>query len=395
MEYVLESPESGRHILPDLVRAVALIGIALVNVSVIAYPLMGSYLHGGLNTHWDVGAFFLVMTFCTMKFYPLFAFMFGVGFAYQMRSTRRESAGFSGRYFRRILGLLFFGLVNIALFYQGDILILYAILGNLLFLFRNASTRTVLRWGIGFFILQILVFAAITIGLYLGQMHAHEAIGAELDEMARAVTRSQAVYGAGTFTDSIALRFKEWSEIIQIGIFLDGLGAMAFFLFGLAAVKSGIITEPHISIWGWFRRIFLPIGVLGSMIGAYIQAQGDSMLSPASMLGMTLIAFFAFFLSTGYLGLLAKWAETPATGFKTFLMRGGTASLTAYLMQGLILSLIFNAYGLGLFGKPGAALCILIALATAFFTLAFTSVWRKRYTRGPLEYALRKLTYLQ
>ena len=39
-----------RYLMPDLVRAVALIGIALVNVSVISYPLAGGYIHGGLHT---------------------------------------------------------------------------------------------------------------------------------------------------------------------------------------------------------------------------------------------------------------------------------------------------------------------------------------------------------
>ena len=394
MSYSQQSADTGRHVMPDLVRAVALIGIALVNVSVIAYPLMGGYLHGGLNTSIDSAAFFLVMAFFTMKFYPLFSFMFGVGFAYQMRSAQKSGKIFAGRYFRRILGLILFGLINIAFLFQGDILILYAVLGSLLFLFRNASARALMRWGIGFFVIQILVFSALTAGLYLGEVYAPEEMSAELGKMTEAVARSYAVFGSGDFAQSIEQRFKEWAEIIQIGIFMDGMGAMAFFLFGLAAVKSDVIAHPKAAVWRRCRRVFLPIGIFGSLVGAYVQSLGDSMLAPLNMLGMTLIAFFALFLSAGYLGLIAKWAEKPMTGLTAFLARGGTASLTAYLMQGLILSLIFNAYGLGLFGKLDAIYCILIALAAALFTLTFTSLWRTRFTRGPMEYGLRKLTYL-
>ncbi|MEO1304242.1 MAG: DUF418 domain-containing protein, partial [Pseudomonadota bacterium] len=69
-------------------------------------------------------------------------------------------------------------------------------------------------------------------------------------------------------------------------------------------------------------------------------------------------------------------------------------SLTAYLMQGLILSLIFNAYGFGLFEQVGAAGAIAIAAATALLTIAFASLWRTRFKRGPLEYILRSWTYL-
>jgi len=394
MNYIEQSEAAGRHIMPDLTRAVSLIGIALVNVAVISYPLMGAYQHGGLNTPLDDFAYFLVNALCLMKFYTLFSFMFGVGFAYQMQSAQRAKAGFTGRYFRRILGLLILGLLHIALVFQGDILVMYALLGAVLFLFRNAATRTLVKWGIGFFILQILVFTALTISLYLGQHYAPDDMALELAKMTESAARSEAVFGSGSFADAAAFRLSQWSEIIQVGIFMDGIGAMAFFLFGLAAVKSNVIANPQAPIWKRFRRIFLPIGLIGSAIGSYIQSQGDSMLSPISMIGMSLIAFFALFSTAGYLGLIAKWAAAPISAIKLFFARGGTATLTAYLMQGIILSLIFNAYGLRLFAKLDAVYCIIIALLVSLFTIGFASLWRRRFARGPFEYLLRKFTYL-
>jgi len=62
-------------------------------------------------------------------------------------------------------------------------------------------------------------------------------------------------------------------------------------------------------------------------------------------------------------------------------------------MQSIILSLIFCGYGLGLYGKFGAAICIGIALATGIFTLCFASLWRAKFARGPFEYVLRQFTY--
>lgn len=394
MDYLEQSQAAGRQVMPDLARAIALIGIAVVNVAVISYPLMGGYIHGGLNTSIDNFAYFLVNSLFLMKFYTLFFFMFGVGFAFQMKSAARTDAGFTGRYFRRIIGLLILGLFNIALLYQGDILVLYAILGSLLFLFRKASTRTLMKWGVGFFVLQILVFLGITVGVYLGQKYTPDDMALEAVKMAETVVRSHAVYGFGSFTEAIALRLQEWSEIIRIGIFLDGPGAMAFFLFGFAAVKSNVISNAQASTWRRFRRTFLPIGLIGSAIGAYVQSLSGEMLNPVSMLGMSLIAFFALFSTAGYLGLIAKWASGPATKVKLFMARGGTATLTAYLLQGLLLSLIFNAYGLGLFAKLDAVYCILIALAVSVFTIILASLWRAKFARGPFEYGLRKFTYL-
>ena len=93
------------------------------------------------------------------------------------------------------------------------------------------------------------------------------------------------------------------------------------------------------------------------------------------------------------MGWLAKWAAGPESKLKTFIARGGTATLTAYLMQSIILSLIFCGYGLGLYGKIGAAGCIAIALLTGIFTLIFASLWRAKFARGPFEYLLRRFTY--
>ena len=82
MSYLQETKNAGRHIFPDLARAWALIGIALVNVGLFAWPGMkGGYAAGGLETGVDQAAFFGVNALFTMKSYTLFSFMFGVGFA--------------------------------------------------------------------------------------------------------------------------------------------------------------------------------------------------------------------------------------------------------------------------------------------------------------------------
>lgn len=379
--------------MPDLVRAIALIGIALVNVGIIAYPLMGGYEQGGLKSSLDHIAYFWVNALCLMKSYTLFSFMFGVGFAYQMKSAARTQAGFAPRYFRRILGLFLLGLFNIAFLFQGDILVLYAILGSLLFLFRNTSASGLVKWGLGFFTFQILAFSLLTGLVYLGQIYSPEDMAEELAGMTELVARSHAVFGDGNFLQSIALRFQEWGGIFLFGILLEGPGAMTFFLFGMAAVKSDVIANPQAPIWGRFRRIFLPIGLIGSAFSAYLVVLGEGMLSPVGLLGIGLIAFFALFSTAGYLGLIAKWASGPPGRLKLFLGRGGTATLTAYLLQGLFLSLIFNAYGMGLFASLNAAYCILIAFIVSLATIGFASLWRRYFARGPFEYALRKLTY--
>lgn len=399
MNYSEQSQQSGREILPDLVRSFALIGIALVNVAVIAYPMMTGYLDGGLRSGADQAAMFGVNALFLMKSYTLFSFMFGVGFAYQIASAQKRGARFGAQYTRRIIGLAVLGLLHVAFLFQGDILVMYAILGCFLYLFRNLKPRTLVKTAVGIYALQAILVGFMAIGVTLGFKYAPDDMVTMTEEFATAAAHSKEVYGGGTFADTIALRFKEWGEVITFGMLMQGVGAFAFFLFGLAAVKSDIIATPSAPIYAKFRRVFLPIGLIGSAIGAWMLGSADQMMGPQMMLGMFLISLSSPFSTAGYLGWIAKWADRPITSswgskLKIFMARGGTATLTAYLMQGLLFSLIFNAYGLGQYMQHGALICTFVAFLVASFTLIFTSLWRKKFERGPMEALLRKWTYL-
>ena len=392
--YLEQTEAAGREVFPDLVRAFALIGIALVNVGLFAYPMMAGPYDAGFLSGADKAAYFTSNGFFLLKSYTLFSFMFGVGFAYQMVSAEKRGVGFSGRYWRRILGLLAFGLINIAFLFQGDILVMYALLGSILFLFRNASWKTLRNWGVGIYVVQTLIVALMALGFYMASTYAPEEMAAMNTQNAELIADQRAAFGAGTLADAIAQRFTDWSGVITMGLMFQGWGAMAFFLLGFAAVRNGLISNPSAPFWSRCRRVFLPIGIVISLAGAWLAYQSDSMMSPTGMIGMALITLGSPFSSAGYLGLIAKWAARPMDPLKAFLARGGTSSLTAYLLQGLILSLVFNAYGLGLFEKIGYAQAFAIAFVTAIATVVFASLWRIAFPQGPMEAILRRWTYL-
>ena len=394
MSYAQETKDANREIFPDLARAFALFGICLVNVGVIAWPMMSGYGAAGTATSVDQAAFFGVNALFLMKSYTLFSFMFGVGFAYQMQSAQRRGIGFAGRYWRRILGLLAFGLINIAFLFQGDILVMYAILGSLLFLFRNSSARTLSGWAIGTYVLQVILVGLMALGMIAFSQFDPENYAIEMATMTSDAIADSDAFRSGTFAGTITQRFIDWGGVITFGTMMQGIGAFSFFLFGLSAVKRGTIANPSAPFWKRSRRVFLPIGLIISAVGAWFILQGGGGFGPQMLIGMFIIMLGSPFSTAGYLGLIAKWAETPDGAIKTFLARGGTSSLTAYLMQGLILSLIFNAYGLGLFEQIGAAGSIAIAAGVALFTIVFASFWRTQFKRGPLEYVLRSWTYL-
>lgn len=393
MNYLEQNARTGRVIFPDLARAFALFGICVVNVMLFAFPMGDYHSSPAPFESQDRLALMAVGGLFMGKSYTLFSFMFGVGFAFQIASAQRKGVSFDTRYWRRIGGLVAFGLLHILLLFQGDILILYAALGSFLYLFKNKTPKSLNKWAFWLYMLQLLIIGLITIGMtMLNVIAPAEQIASFTEDLKGFMEPAAKIYETGAFHQIALQRLTEWA-INTGGLFVQGASVMAFFLLGFSAVKSGVINDPAAKIWKTFRRVYLPIGLAGSLFGGYLLSQSNSLLSAKMWQGMFLIFLFAPFSTAGYLGLIAKLSEGKVGPIKAFLARGGTSSLTAYLMQGLILSLIFMGYGLGCFNTLNLAKTVLIAAATAMFTITFASLWRTRFERGPLESLLRGWTY--
>jgi uncharacterized protein len=125
----------------DLIRAIALLGIFLVNVEFFNRQLgeRGLPIDAvGLN-RWIGGMVFYVVE---GKAWILFALLFGIGMAMTtMRSTVATNRESLRPYVRRIAGLALFGAMHCILLWRGDILFLYAISGIGLLLVLYCRTR--------------------------------------------------------------------------------------------------------------------------------------------------------------------------------------------------------------------------------------------------------------
>jgi uncharacterized protein len=78
------------------------------------------------------------------KINSVFSLLFGVSFTIQLgRLLEREPDRAMAIYTRRLLALLAFGLVHTIVFWNGDVLHIYALLGFGLLLLRNVSDRVV------------------------------------------------------------------------------------------------------------------------------------------------------------------------------------------------------------------------------------------------------------
>src|SRR5688500_7782808 len=68
--------------------------------------------------------------------------------------------------------------------------------------------------------------------------------------------------------------------------------------------------------------------------------------------------------------------------------------LPNYLLQTLIATFLFYGWGLGLYGKTGAALEVVLAVVIFFvIQVPLSRLWLRRYSNGPMEHLWRVLTY--
>ena len=68
-------------------------------------------------------------------------------------------------------------------------------------------------------------------------------------------------------------------------------------------------------------------------------------------------------------------------------------SLTIYIIQSIICTLLFYNFGFGLYGKVDVMMGIVIAIGIYVVQLALSELWFLKYQQGPLEKAVKRITY--
>ena len=393
---MLKTPEMQRDLMPDLIRAWAIIGIVLVNVEMFTGGVQAGYPDtGNPADHW---AELIVNGFFTLKSYSLFSMMFGAGLGYQLLSAERSETSATGRYYRRMIGLLALGLLHVIFLFLGDILVTYALLGSLLYFCRNGRAKTLITWGIILVVIQagIMLLGAGAMAMMEGinDPAARRQFEEGMAQQQDAFLAIDAVFREGSFMDVAMARLSLLPGLIFTVIFVQGISAFGFFLIGLGFFKSGLLSQPDHKFWKTSLFILLPLGVLISWYGANTYVNAPARESAQGLFGMAMMVIGSPFSSFGYIGLIALIARNASGPVIRFLARGGSATLTAYLLQSVIMCIITLQFGLGLFGQMTAATAVLIALATGIATLCFVSLWLKWFKRGPMEILLRRWTYL-
>ena len=131
----------------DVLRGLAICGILVGNMQWFSgYGMMPPALAAQSGTA-DQITTFLVHFFVEGKFYSIFSFLFGFGFALQISRAEERGDGKASLFKRRLFWLLVIGLLHAYLLWAGDILSIYALLGFVLILFRKKTDAGLLKWA--------------------------------------------------------------------------------------------------------------------------------------------------------------------------------------------------------------------------------------------------------
>ena len=382
----------GRIALLDALRAFALFGILQVNIQSYLWGASTLAFFASAPTAADRVAFLLICTLVYSKFVALFAFIFGHGFALQMRSLRSalvDERAARSAYRRRLLFLLLLGIAHGCLLYFGDILTLYAAVGFLLVLYASSRPRRLARharFALGAYAVLLTVVAG-ALALY-----------------DRATPPKSAQIPAEALTRFAAASEGSYSQYLSanVGDYLSMLGAaplalpfvLGMFLLGALAARQGWLTRPerHTRLWRRVARLGVVLLPLAALLG---WATFESLRQRPELLGGA--AFGALALTFPITGLYLAWilAKRDAGWMQSvigWLAPAGRMPLTNYLSQSVLMGLLLSGWGLGWGKDLGVAALSLVAFGIVLVQVIASRLWMARFGTGPVEALWKRAT---
>jgi uncharacterized protein len=373
-----------RQAFPDQLRGIALLGIIVVNAPFMAISAAG-FTNASVATAFDRATAFLVIMLAQGKFYLLFSFLFGYSSLFLIKDNSRIQRRI---YRRRLIALAILGVAHLVFFFVGDILVTYSILGFALLLLFARSDHTVwLTAGIVAAISAAWLFLLVLLTPFAPPSGDIAAFTAYDNAMA-----------TGSFLDDALARLQVLPIVAVSLIGVQWGYAFAAFCLGLLAARHRFldtISNHHaiyrrMAIWGLALGLPLQFATawlsMGPGVDVGLQASGPA--QAAAILGILI----APLLSIGYLGVFGLLSWHRSRLLRPF-GAPGRASLTIYLGESVLLTVIFAGWGLGLFSRLGAGAVTIIAIGI-WATLAISlTLWQRRFTQGPLESLVRRWSH--
>ncbi len=368
----------------DLLRGIAVAGIILLHfiehLNFYKFPPPTA-----LDTAvWDV-TFFLLSS----KMYAIFAMLFGLTLFVQHNNQAQRGRDFRPRFVWRMVLLFGFGLLDL-LFFNGDILTVYAVCGLLVLPFVRAGNRALLAAAVFFGLQPIELF------YFIGSLldPSLQPLNLGSDGLFVAILPAQE---GGSWLDVAAagLRYGlpvNFTWAIEHGRFTQTL---FLFLLGLWIGRRRLLYDEGGNAGLWRRTMLWSVAAFAVLCPLrytvpQMFGQGCASASLTVMLDMWKnLSMTLFYVSS----LTYLYHRTRARGFLAKILPYGKMSLSNYIGQSVAGGFIFYHWGLSLYSVSGHAMSLAIGAVFVLLQFTFCRLWLRSHKRGPLEQLWHKATW--
>lgn len=374
----------------DALRGFAVMAIILVhNLEHFIFPVYPTDSPEWLNIL-DHGVFNSVFSLFAGKAYAIFALLFGFTFYIQNNNQKKQGKDFGYRFLWRLVLLVGFATLNAAFFPAGDVLLLFAVVGLVLFFTRNWSDKAILITSI-IFLLQPVEWYH-----YIASLinPAHQLPDLKVGEMYSEVTEYTKSGNFGEFIlGNITLGQKAslfWA--INAGRFFQTAG---LFLLGFYIGRKQLFVSSEKNLHLWIKTLivsaisFAPLYTLKELVmknDAIIQQSAGTAFDMWQKLAFTLVLVASF---------VILYPNNTFNKMVSNLRFYGKMSLTNYITQSIIGAFIYFPFGLYLAPYCGGyTISLLIGIFTFLLQVRFCKWWLNKHKQGPLEYIWHKWTWL-
>lgn len=356
----------------DALRGVAVLGILIMNG--VAYGL-GTTAYFNFSFDTDPGSLDRVIAIAgeiiaNKKFMALFSILFGAGivlFHERLAARHGSTQAVFISLWRNAL-LLLMGLIH-SYFWDGDILVVYAMAAPLLLMARNLPTRLLLAAGTAVVLLSLLSTLVVQLLINAQEYPLVVVLG-----------------------DYWAIPDRPAADIIGLWLVADVImRALGMMLLGIGLYKTGYLSGTVST------RIYCIAAIAGTTIGWMLSAGGVLWVSAKGYTGeVALIGAIPNSLGAlpavlGYIAIITLCVRYLPDGWRHRLYALGRMALTNYLTQTLLGLLVFtHLLNTEDITRTTVVLFVLFIWA---LQLWWSSLWLARYTQGPMEWLWRCATH--
>ena len=381
----------------DFIRGVAVMGILVANLPAFGLPHAAYFspLAWGGSTGANLWAWFATYVLIEGKMRGLFTFLFGASMLLVIDRADAKGEDAAAVHFRRMATLAVIGAIHLYLFWWGDILLHYALVGAFAFMFARLPVRWLLACAGALLAMQMLIETTTVLAHFDSAARDTPARIATWNEMATAfgvppaaVLHAEIATTRGGFVTAAIARWRHEDSPLFI-LFIIGLQTLSAMLLGMAAYRSGFLTAR------WDRQRYrrwaiLCLGIATPLyvalaLNTYTHGFAPPWVTAASLLAAEPLRPI---MVTGYIALLILMMR-PGGWLTARIAAVGRAAFTNYLGTTLLMTFVFDGWGLGQFGSWSRAQLYLLAPLAWLVMLAWSRPWLAQYAYGPLEWVWR------